>query len=217
MWGQKPRSLKEAPLGRLTSTENRGIRPVTGTQMAGAANYEASRPAKASSAGRRMDPSEPQPLLRWGRLDSGDHSQVRRTERRSRRSDARATPGRTSCRSRALPQLPNQASGSQRPCTSPEALPHPNHQTPPCPRRWLSCPARLTSHVEYDTWKSRTPDTDPHPLLGARNYKSQKAGGWPRPFPTHASGAGPGFADCDAEGCCFTLASACSLFFEVRG
>ncbi|XP_038295768.1 uncharacterized protein LOC119866557 [Canis lupus familiaris] len=111
------------------------------TEMAGAANYEASRPAKA-----RAQASERRaPPCRAAAASAPEAAQTRGSksgpaaERLSRRQSARAAPGapppgrvpshsaQPGFRVSAAPRLP-------------DALPHPSHQTPL--RRGAGCPVR---------------------------------------------------------------------------
>lgn len=132
-----------------------------------------------SSAVRKMGPSEPQPLQSWGAAQNQEITVRARGQSCGR--DAR-----THVRHRAAPPLGRAPSHSALPGFRVSAAlhlprgtptsPHPSHRTPLYPLRLLSGPARLTSLVESDTWKSRAPNTDPRPRLRLRTTSPRKLG-----------------------------------------
>lgn len=72
-----------------------------------------------------------------------------------------------------------------------------------------ACQAFLASHVESDTWKRRTRDTDPRQRLGPGTTSPRK----PREGHAHFRRHSRGFARSCAGGC---GAVPCEVFFEIR-
>lgn len=176
------------------------------------ANCEAPRPAKAEAqAVERRAPRSHCRLSAWVRLVSVDHRYVWGTQRRPRRADTRAALDRTSARTRALPRPPARLP------RAPAAQSLTRRHSHDSNARRLStgcagcaaCQAFLASHVESDTWKRRTRDTDPRQRLGPGTTSPRK----PREGHAHFRRHSRGFARSCAGGC---GAVPCEVFFEIR-